>query len=182
MEEIWKDVIGYEGLYQISNLGNVKSYTRYVNVSHRGYSGKRILHGKQLKPTDLQGYLVVMLIKEHKYHTCRINRLVAQAFISNPDNLPCVNHKDENKHNNCVDNLEWCTRNYNDNYGTRNQKISKTRKGMKFSEEHKQNLSISHKNNVTEEFREKMRNIHLGTRLSKEHKQKISQSLKKHYN
>lgn len=110
MEEIWKDVKGYEGLYQISNLGNIKSNTNIKS--------KRI---------NKQGYLTTQLCKNNKKRSKRINRLVAEAFIPNPNNFPQVNHKDENKLNNEVSNLEWCTEKYNTNYGTRNLKISKSK-------------------------------------------------------
>lgn len=101
--EIWKDIVGFENLYKVSNLGNVK----------RCSSG-RIL--KQLNGMD--GYKQVSLCKNGVPKTYLIHRLVSQAFIPNPNNLPCVNHKDENKTNNRVDNLEWCTVKYNINYGT----------------------------------------------------------------
>ena len=70
------------------------------------------------------GYLKVNLYKNSKQKRCYIHRLVAQAFIPNPDDLPVINHKDENPSNNCADNLEWCTQEYNTNYGTRNFKIA----------------------------------------------------------
>ena len=132
--EIWKPVIGWETLYEVSNMGNVRS-----------------LHYKQpylMNPViDAKGYKRVSFTKRNskKYVRCGVHRLVAQAFIPNPDNLPEINHKDEDKLNNRVDNLEWCTHMYNNNYGTRNKRVSESRKGMKFSDEHKKNLSISHK-------------------------------------
>lgn len=105
MEEIWKDKKDYEGLYQTSNLGRVKSFK---------FGKERIL-----KPgTDKNGYLLVNLCKNGKVKTFKVHRLVAEAFLPNPDNLPEVNHKDENKQNNVVSNLEWCDRKYNINYGT----------------------------------------------------------------
>ena len=113
-KEIWKDILGYEGKYMVSNWGRVKS----LNY-HR--TGKERI----MKPSDNgHGYLFVVLCKDGKDKKCRINRLVAQAFLPNPDNLPEVNHKDENKYNNCVENLEWCDRSYNINYGTRNKRIA----------------------------------------------------------
>ena len=112
--EIWKDIKGYEGKYQISNYGNVKS----LNYHRTG-------NEKLMKPTlQNNGYFWVMLCKPNKRFL--IHRLVADAFIQNPDNLPCVNHKDENKHNNHVDNLEWCTQLYNINYGTCRERIKKS--------------------------------------------------------
>lgn len=107
MTEIWKDINGYEGLYQVSNLGRVKSLDR-VDCSGR----HRV--GVTLKPgTSHNGYLFVRLSKNSKYSNKRINRLVAEHFIDNPLNKPEVNHCDGNKLNNQVDNLEWSTRSEN---------------------------------------------------------------------
>lgn len=118
--EEWKDIKGYEGLYQVSNLGRVRSLSRYVK--HRTIY---ILKGKLLKQrTRGKGYLAVTLCKNSKLKHYYVHRLVAEAFIPNPNNLPQVNHKDENKSNNCVDNLEWCDDKYNTNYGTRNERHS----------------------------------------------------------
>ena len=116
MEE-WKDIKGYEGLYQISNTGLVK---RIPSIKCKT---ERILR----QGTQKAGYNYVNLSKDNKIHTKRVHRLVAEAFISNPNNLPEVNHKDEDKSNNNVENLEWCTREYNLNYGTRSEKFSRTR-------------------------------------------------------
>ena len=110
--EIWKDIEGYEGLYQVSNKGRVKSL----------YKGSERI----LKPHDNgRGYLRVHLTKENTSKNIRVHRLVALAFIPNPNNLPEINHRDENKKNNCVENLEWCDRGYNVNYGTRNERVSR---------------------------------------------------------
>ena len=123
MKEIWKDIKGYEQLYQISNFGRVRSLNK--TLKNRFSFFKR--NGIILNPLKLtKGYLGVRLYHQSKGETKRIHRLVAEAFIPNPDNLPCVNHKDENKENNCVDNLEWCSIEYNNNYGTRNERIGKT--------------------------------------------------------
>lgn len=104
----WKNIEGYEGLYQVSNLGRVKS----------------IRSNTILRPYDIgRGYLAVKLCKNGINKNHKLHRLVAEAFIPNPDNLPCVNHKDENKANNCVDNLEWCSYSYNNNYGDKNKPI-----------------------------------------------------------
>ena len=112
--EIYKDIEGYEGLYQVSNLGNVKSL---------GNDKKR--KEKILKPNkNNRGYLYVGLYKDGKVKHY-IHRLVAQAFLQNPNNLPEINHKDEDKTNNHVTNLEWCDRKYNINYGTLKEKLSK---------------------------------------------------------
>ena len=181
MEE-WKDIEGFEGAYQISNYGNVKCLERKVPVSHRGYNGFRTQKECIMKPFITKyDYYMINLRKDGTGHNRFIHRLVAQAFIPNFNNLPCVNHKDEDKLNKTVQNLEWCTYAYNDNYGNRNQHISESRKGMKFTQEHIENIRKSKKANITDEFRQKMRNVHLGTKLTEEHKRKISESLKCHY-
>ena len=116
MEEIYKDIEGYEGLYEISNLGNVKSL-----VNHKGVEREKIL--KPLK--NRNGYKGVHLYKNKTSKTYDVHRLVANAFLPNPHNLPCVNHKDECRTNNNVENLEWCSYKYNTNFGTGNSRRSK---------------------------------------------------------
>ncbi len=114
MKEIWKDIAGYEGYYQVRNLGNIKSLDRDVEYP----TFTRHFYGKVLKPhKKSNGYLELTLRRQKKHSQALVHRLVAIAFIPNPDNLPCVNHKDENKENNCVENLEWCTQEYNNHYG-----------------------------------------------------------------
>lgn len=122
MREVWKDIKGYEGLYQISNLGRVKSLSRIVV-----FRGRERLQKETIlrEATSRKGYSLVSLQKEGTAKTQKVHRLVAKAFIPNQQNYPQVNHKDENKKNNCVDNLEWCDCKYNNNYGLRTSKISK---------------------------------------------------------
>ena len=114
MTEIWKDIKGYEGLYQVSNLGNVKSLPRLLIYSdgQRHYYKEKILRCIK-KPS---GYCFVNLYKDNVSKHKHIHRLVAEAFIPNPDNLPVINHKDKNPLNNRADNLEWCTQQYNVDY------------------------------------------------------------------
>ena len=107
-----KDIKGYEGLYAVTSCGKVWSYRRK----------------KFLTPANLNGYLRVCLYKDRQEKWCMIHRLVADAYIPNPENLPQINHKDENKANNCLQNLEWCDSKYNINYGTRNEKASNSLK------------------------------------------------------
>lgn len=118
--EIWKDIINYEGYYQISNKGRVKSLDRIIiNCNNINQS----LKGNILKERiDGSGYSYVELHKNNKYSIFKIHRLVAQAFIPNVNNLPFINHKDENKQNNFVENLEWCTQSYNILYSKINEK------------------------------------------------------------
>ena len=121
MVEEWRDIKGYEGLYQVSSLGRVKS------LNYRHTNREKILkYGK-----NNRGYLHVNLCKKGTIKSFQIHRLVAESFIFNPNNYKEVNHKDENKQNNRVDNLEWCDRKYNINYGTRNKKLSESIKGSK---------------------------------------------------
>ena len=123
--EIWKDYKDYEGLYQASNLGRMRSLDRWVKGPN---SSIRFCKGRILKPcTTKDGYLLVNLCKNGKVKSFLVHRLVAEAFIDNTDNLPQVNHKDENKLNNNVDNLEWCDAQYNSNYGTRTERLSKSK-------------------------------------------------------
>ena len=122
MEEIWKDIKGYENYYQVSNLGRVRSLDRYV-ATVGNPSGKRLIKGKIKKQTLRTcgrdtGYYYVVLSKNNIDKLCSVHRLVAEAFVPNPNDLPCINHRDEIKTNNHMDNLEWCTISYNNSYGT----------------------------------------------------------------
>ena len=123
IEEQWKDIKGYEGAYQVSNFGRVRSLDRYVNCGIRN-NDKVLKKGKIIKQNISNNYLVVGLCNGKTQKSKLVHRLVAEAFILNPNNYPCVNHKNENKLNNCWYNLEWCTNKYNNNYGTRLTRIS----------------------------------------------------------
>lgn len=131
MEEIWKDIKEFEGLYQVSTWGRVKSLW---------FNKERILRPSKLKI----GYLHVVLCKNGEKFDKLVHRLVAETFILNPDNLPEVNHKNEIKTDNRVENLEWCDKKYNINYGTCNQRRSQQLKGIPLSEETKQKMSDAH--------------------------------------
>lgn len=131
MQEIWKDIENYEGCYQVSNLGRVRSLTRKVDT----FNGVRTTKGRILKPTltDM-GYLTICLKQHQKSKTFFIHRLVAKAFIPNPNNYPIINHKDSVPTNNNVENLEWCTQSHNvkESYRVGNAKPTKGcfKKGM----------------------------------------------------
>lgn len=114
MEEIYKDIKDLEGKYQVSNFGNVMS----LNYRRTG-------RAELVSPGKCGGYLRVNLCKNGKMKMFFVHRLVAETFLPNPNNLPCVNHKDQTRTNNRVDNLEWCTYEYNINYGTRNERVAK---------------------------------------------------------
>ena len=135
MNEEWKDIKGYEGKYQVSNLGRIKS----LNYNHT--KKEKIL---DIKPRK-DGYMYVGLFKNGKRKSFKVHRLVAEVFIENPNKYPVINHKDENKSNNCISNLEWCTHKYNVNYGTRAQKFSEKMQGRELTEEHKNKISESNK-------------------------------------
>ena len=124
-KETWKDIKGYEGLYQVSNMGRIKSLERTVTKKNgRKYTVK----GRILKPgTDRDGYLLVILSNTSgKRKTFKVHRLVCEAFHENPENKPCVNHIDENKTNNTANNLEWCTYEENNTHGTRLARSAKS--------------------------------------------------------
>ncbi|MDT9337789.1 NUMOD4 domain-containing protein [Clostridium perfringens] len=121
VSEEWRDIEGYEGLYQISSLGKVNSLN-YNNSKKE----------KLLKPVKYNsGYLIVCLYKNGIMKRIPVHRLVALAFIPNFENKPYVNHKDENKSNNTLENLEWCTAKENANYGTRNERLGKNQPKVK---------------------------------------------------
>ena len=110
MREIWADIKGFEGLYEVGSNGNIRRKNSERYLSQR---------------KNNKGYFLVDLYKNNKRHQRLVHRLVSEAFIKNPDNLPCVNHKDENKANNRLDNLEWCTQKYNMNYGSCPERIGR---------------------------------------------------------
>lgn len=108
MQEVWKDIVGYEGIYQISNTGKVKRLAGSCYTAHTDRIVTATNNGT--------GYFKVVLSKNNTKKQFLVHRLVAQVFIPNPNNYEFVNHKDENKKNNNVENLEWCTKSYNSIY------------------------------------------------------------------
>lgn len=116
--EIWKDITGYEGYFQVSNLGNFRSLDRRIKYKD---SGTRLYPGKPLlKETILDGYQRIVLMKEATKKRFMCHRIVAQEFIPNPENKPFVNHINGNKSDNRVENLEWCTQSENELHSFRN--------------------------------------------------------------
>lgn len=128
--EHWKEIKGYEGFYLVSNLGNVKSVDRMIKTRY----GTRIIKGKTLsKIIDSTGYERVNLSNGNKQKMISVHRLVACSFLPNKSAFPQVNHKNEVKTDNRVENLEWCDCIYNNNYGTRNDRMAGT-KGIKVAQ------------------------------------------------
>ena len=123
MGEIWKAITDFEGFYEVSNLSNVRGCQRIRKSKAESIS---VVQGKTLHPKfDKDGYKEVALCKDGKMYFKRVHRLVASAFIPNPNNYPVINHIDENPSNNCVSNLEWCSISYNNKYSVhkRSQKV-----------------------------------------------------------
>ena len=146
MTEIWKDIQGYEGFYQISNLGNVKSLERVVDkgngiLQHRK---ERIMNKRE----SVDGYYIAKLNVNKKSKSIAIHILVARHFIDNPNNYPEVNHKDCNRKNNQVDNLEWCTHQQNVEH-SKQLGHYKTKSGCDNPNYKNDTLKIKYKNNPT---------------------------------
>lgn len=133
--EIWKPVKGFEGFYEVSTYGNVRSCDRTVFVHKSGKEHRATRKGKILKKWVAVEYYHVTFSKDGKIYAPFVHKLVAETFIPNPNELRTVNHKDENKLNNQVDNLEWCTQVYNRNYGHSEEKRLKS--FMRSKESHK---------------------------------------------
>lgn len=196
MEEIWKPVRGYEGLYEVSNLGRVKALERLV-LNNGGLQRK---HEKILKASTTKMHLSVALCKDGKVKRCSVHRLVAIAFLENPNNKPCVDHIDTNPLNNRADNLRWVTTQENcmnpltriNNSNSKKghpcylkhhsketaEKIRQKNLGRKASEETRKKLSESHKGKKpSKESIEKHRLKMIGHSVSEETRQKIREKI-----
>lgn len=124
--EIWKDIKDYEGMYQVSNLGNVRSLDYFVN----SWRGPRLKKGKMMNPTDNgNGYKIVSLSKENLRKNHYLHRLVAEAFLEKPNGCDVINHKDYNRSNNNAENLEWTTQLENIRYSQPNRRYLPTKEG-----------------------------------------------------
>lgn len=179
MNEVWKEVQGYPD-YFVSDLGRVRSLKKGVF---------RILN-----PMNNHGYKCVSLCQNGHVKIFLVHRLVANAFIPNPGNLPIINHKDENPSNNAVVNLEWCDNRYNINYGSCRRKISEANKGRHHSDETRRKMSESHLGEKNWFFGKKhseqtkmkiskalsgKRNPNFGKHFSLDHRRKLSESHKR---
>ena len=141
VEVVRKPIKGYEGYYEVDQLGRVYSVNRTITVNDNGRVYDKPLSGGKMKQgMHSAGYKVVSLTKDGKTKRYYVHRLVAEAFIDNPNNLPFINHKDEDKTNNFADNLEWCTNEYNINYGNARAKQARKIKGRRLTEEHKDKI------------------------------------------
>lgn len=132
MNEVWKDVVGYEGLYEVSDLGNIRSKSRTIHIVQSKKEYDLVTEGKALKPQPLRhGYVGVWLygkeaIKGRNGKLYSVHRLVAKAFCPNPNDYPEVNHINEDKTDNRACNLEWCSHKANSCHGTRGQRIGRS--------------------------------------------------------
>lgn len=142
VEVVRMPVVGYEDKYVVDQFGRVYGVDRTTTVFDNGRIYEKPIAGKQLKQSlHTKGYKTVSLTKDGKAKTMFVHRIVAEAFIPNTDNLPMVNHKDEDKTNNFVENLEWCTASYNRTYGNAVEKHAKKIRGRKHTTEHKKKIS-----------------------------------------
>jgi hypothetical protein len=183
LKERWKPIEGYEGLYEVSDTGKVRSLERVVK---RG-NGFLNIPSKEKEPVEVHGYLYFSLFKEGKERRYAAHRLVAQHFIENPDNKPQINHLNGNKKDNRVQNLEWATQSENNYHalrtGLRKQYNRRGDKnpmyGKHHSESAKKKIALVHSGTRhTEETRKRMSASHKGRLFSDEHKMNLSESMK----
>ncbi len=144
VEVVRKPVVGYEGYYEVDQFGRVFSVERVISVDDNGRKYEKPVSGKQMKQClKNNGYKSVSLTKGGVTKAFYVHRLVAEAFIPNPDNLPMVNHKDEDKTNNFLENIEWCTAQYNNTYGNKAKRQANKIRGIAHSNEHKKKITSS---------------------------------------
>lgn len=144
VEVVRKPVKGYEGYYEVDNLARVYSVDREVTVVDGSRVYEKPVRGRRLSQNmHTKGYKTVSLTKNGKTKRMFVHRIVAEAFIPNPQNFPFVNHIDEDKTNNLVENLEWCTPQYNSTYGKAREKQAKKIRGIPHTEEHKKKIAAS---------------------------------------
>ena len=178
MIEIWKPVKDYEGYYEVSNLGRVRRLDRY----DYGCGYARFYKGRILKNlmSGKSPYYHVQLCKDGSITNKNVHRLVAEAFIPNPDNLPCVNHKSEVKTDNIPENLEWCSQEYNANYGTKNARCIKTKIERGLMDPDGENLSSEDRKRLwTDKHKEEIKeNNH---RKYLQDKEKIKERSRRYY-
>lgn len=137
-----KAVKGYEGYYEVDQFGRVFGLDRTITVVDGGRTYEKPIVGRQMKQSmHDKGYKTVSLTKDGKTKLVFVHRIVAEAFLDNPDNLSMVNHKDEDKTNNFLENLEWCTAAYNRTYGNAVERHAKKIRGVPHTEEHKRKIS-----------------------------------------
>lgn len=166
--EVWRDIDGYEGLYQISNLGRIKSLPKKTKQKTTF-----------LRPgVNSVGYANVVLHKNGEKHNYKVHRLVARAFIPNSEDLPCINHKDENKLNNNVSNLEWCSVKYNTNYGSGMRRNAEKQIATKATR--KPIFMIDGNNNIT--WFQSIRDCQRITGLCQTHISKVIRGIYRQYN
>lgn len=180
MLEVWRDVVDFEGYYQISNYGNVKTVERYDQKR------KRVIPERLRKPVCIHGYLYCELWKNGNHQRRAIHRMVATAFLPIADGQTEVNHKDGNKANNCVVNLEWCTHSENQTHAYRTLLKTPYNRagennpmyGKHQTEKAKALISAVHKGRKhTEETRVKMSAAHKGKKFTQTHKANLGKSI-----
>ena len=173
MQEIWKDIRGYEGLYQVSNFGNVKSLMFINNIV-------KIKRDKILYKSTRSGYYTVNLCKNGKRLSKQVHRLVAEAFIPNPNNKKIVNHKDFDRKNNYVDNLEWLTQQENILYSRYNMskprlKYKKSSTGIKYITKRGNSFRVQFKNiKIDKNFKSLIDAIHFRNEVIKNNEEYFS--------
>ena len=183
MKELWKEIEGFEGLYEVSNMGRVKALDRYVmNNGGLQHKAERILRQNIQKG----GHCMVVLCKDGKTYPKLVHRLVAIAFIPNPQNKPVVDHIDTDPTNNKVENLRWATVKENANNPLSRVNNSKSKKGHPYygrplTKEERRKISDAHKGKkLTEEHKKALSNAHKGKKASEKHREAVSRAKKGH--